>query len=125
MSYFNIYPKQIFATFKNTNELIGHLTFSLEQYGILLKPMASQIKIYRETNKTDEWQIAVTQFADIEVYYFNQFVNILSNYLFQTLQTNPSTYSVKEATNIEIYLDDIYINMSGPKPKIERINNKN
>lgn len=119
MSYLKIYPKRIFATLNVGSAFEGVFTFHLEQYGLQAIDKKSDVKI---TQDLGEWQIWVQPVSGLETPQFKQFVESLNNYLFSVLKVTPGHKSKNpELPSIDVFFDDVYFDMSGPEPVIQKL----
>jgi hypothetical protein len=117
MSYLKIYPKRINATLNADGGFEGLFTLHIEQYGLQTNEKKCDVKI---TQEGDQWQIWVQPLTGIETPQFKQFAESLNDYLFSVLKVipNPEDFGLPK---FEVYFDDIYFDMSGQEPVIQRI----
>jgi hypothetical protein len=117
MSYLKIYPKRIIATLNPEGVFEGVFTLQIEQYGLQANDKMCDVKI---TLDSDHWQIWVQPFTGLETPQFKQFVESLNDYLFSILKMVPNP---KDAglPKFEVFFDDIYFDMSGQEPVIQKI----
>ena len=99
----------------------GVFTLHIEQYGLKANDKKCDVKI---TRVGDQWQIWVQPVSGVDTPHFKQFVESLNQYLFSVLQVNldPKDASVPK---VEVFFDDIYFDMSGHEPVIQKISSKN
>jgi hypothetical protein len=121
LSYLKIYPKRIIATVNFEGVLEGVFTLHIEQYGLQANDKKCDVKI---TQEGDQWQIWVQPLNGIETPQFNQFTESLNDYLFSILKVVPNPDSAGLPT-VEVFFDDIYFDMSGQEPVIQKIPTKN
>ena len=117
MSYLKIYPKRIIATLDADGCFEGVFTLHIEQYGLQANDKKCDVKI---TQEGDQWQIRVHPLAGIETPQFKQFVESLNEYLFSVLQVTPNSEN-SGLPKFEVFFDDIYFDMSGQEPVIQKI----
>jgi hypothetical protein len=117
MSYLKIYPKRIIATLNAEGGFEGVFTLQIEQYGLQANDKKCDIKI---TKEGDQWQIWVQPLTGIETPQFKQFTESLNDYLFSVLKLTPS-YEGSGLPKVEVFFDDIYFDMSGQEPVIQKI----
>jgi len=121
MSYLKIYPKRIIATFNADGGFEGVLTLHIEQYGLVANDKKSDVRI---TQEGDQWQIWVQPLTCIDTPQFKQFVESLNDYLFLVLKVVPNPESAG-LPKFEVFFEDIYFDMSGQEPVIQKIPTKN
>ena len=121
MSYLKIYPKRIIATLNADGAFEGVFTLHIEQYGLQANDKKCDVKI---TQEGDQWQIWVQPLTGIETPQFKQFVESLKEYLFSVLQVTPSPEN-SGVPKVEVFFDDIYFDMSGLEPVIQKIPTQN
>lgn len=116
MSYLKIYPKRIIATLNAEGGFEGVFTLQIDQYGLQVNDKKCEVKIAKES---DKWQIWVQPLTGLETSQFKQFVESLNDYLFSVLKVapNPQGFGLQK---FEIFFDDIYFDMSGQEPVIEK-----
>jgi hypothetical protein len=68
----------------------------------------------------DQWQIWVQPLTGIETPQFKQFTESLNDYLFSVLQVTPRPEN-SGLPKFEVFFDDIYFDLSGQGPVIEKI----
>ena len=117
MSYLKIYPKRIIATLNVDGTFEGYFTLHIEQYGLQANDKKCDVRI---TQEGDQWQIWVQPLTGIETPQFKQFVESLKEYLFSVLQVTPSPEN-SGVPKVEVFFDDIYFDMSGQEPVIQKI----
>ena len=117
MSYLKIYPKRIIATLNADDAFEGVFTLDIEQYGLQANDKKCDVKIAKEG---DKWQIWVQPLTGLETPQFKQFVESLNDYLFSVLKVTPNLEEVG-LPKVEVFFDDIYFDMSGQEPVIQRI----
>ena len=121
MSYLKIYPKRIIATLNADGGFEGVFTLHIEQYGLQANDKKCDVKI---NQKGDIWQIWVQPLTHLETPQFKQFTESLNDYLFSILRVVPNLESAG-LPKFEVFFDDIYFDMSGQEPVIQKINLKN
>jgi len=121
MSYLKIYPKRILATSNQEGGFEGVFTLHIEQYGLQANDKKCDVRI---TQEGDQWQIWVQPLTGIETPQFKQFTESLNDYLFSILKvvSNPESAGLPK---FEVFFDDIYFDMSGQEPVIQKIHTKN
>ena len=121
MSYLKIYPKRIIATFDADGGFEGVLMLHIEQYGLQANDKKCDLKI---TQENGQWQIWVQPVSGVQTPQFKQFTDSLNGYLFSILKVaaNPQDAGLPK---FEVFFDDIYFDMSGLEPVIQRIPSKN
>ena len=117
MSYLKIYPKRIIATLNADGAFEGVFTLHIEQYGLQANDKKCDVRI---TQEGDQWQIWVQPLTGIETPQFKQFTESLNDYLFSVLKLTPS-YEGGGLPKFEVFFDDIYFDMSGQEPVIQKI----
>ena len=120
MSYLKIYPKRIIATLDADGGFEGVFTLHIEQYGLQANDKKCDVKI---TQEGDQWQIWVQPLTGLETPQFNQFTDSLNDYIFSILKVAPNPQDAG-LHKFEVFFDDIYFDMSGQKPVIQRIPTK-
>ena len=115
MSYLKIYPKRIIATLATDGVFEGVFTLLVEQYGLEAIDKKCDVKIYREE---EGWKLTVQPITGVETPQFKQFVDSLSHYLFSVSKFNPSTEGLGL---VDYFFDDVYFDLSGQEPVIEKI----
>jgi len=117
MSYLKIYPKRIIATLNAQGGFEGVFTLHIEQYGLQATEKKCGVRI---TKEGDHWQIWVQPLTGLETPQFKQFTESLNEYLFSILKVVPNP---KDAglPKFEVFFDDIYFDMSGQEPVIQKI----
>ena len=119
MSYLKIYPKRIFATLNAEGIFNGVFAFQLEQYGLQANDKKCDVKISQDTGK---WQIWLQPFADLDTPQFKLFTESLNDYLFSFLKVEPGQGSKdSELPSVDVFFDDIYFDMTGQKPVIQKV----
>ena len=121
MSYLKIYPKRIIATLNAAGDFEGIFTLHIEQYGLQANEKKCDVKI---TQENGQWQIWVQPLTGIETPQFKQFVESLNEYLFSVLQVTPAPEN-SGLPKVEVFFDDIFFDMSGQEPVIQKIHTKN
>jgi len=121
MSYLKIYPKRIIATLNADGGFEGVFMLHIEQYGLQANDKKCDVRI---TQEGDQWQIWVQPLTGIETPQFKQFVESLNEYLFSILRVVPNLESAG-LPKFEVFFDDIYFDMSGQEPVIQKIPAKN
>ena len=117
MSYLKIYPKRILATSNQEGGFEGVFTLHIEQYGLQAKDNKCDVKIAKEG---DQWQIWVQPLTGLETPQFKQFTESLNDYLFSVLKLTPNPQDAG-LPKVEVFFDDIYFDMSGQEPVIQKI----
>jgi len=117
MSYLKIYPKRIIATLNADGDFEGVFTLHIEQYGLQTKDKKCDVKI---TQDSDQWQIWIRPVSGVQTPQFKQFVGSLNDYLFSILKVVPNPESAG-LPKFEVFFDDIYFDMSGQEPVIQKI----
>ena len=120
MSYLKIYPKSIIATLYVDGAFEGVFTLHLEQYGLQANDKKCEVKI---TQEGEHWQIWVQPLTGLETPQFKQFTESLNDYLFSILKVAPNPQDAG-LPKFEVFFDDIYFDMSGQEPVIQRIPTK-
>ena len=121
MSYLKIYPKRIIATLNADDCFEGVFTLHIEQYGLQANDKKCDVKI---TQEGDQWQIWVQPLTGIDTPQFKQFTESLNEYLFSVLKVVPNPQNAG-LPKFEVFFDDIYFDMSGQEPVIQKITLKN
>jgi hypothetical protein len=121
MSYLKIYAKLIIATQNADGGFEGVFTLNIEQYGLQANDKKCDVKIAQEG---DKWQIWMQPLTGKETPQFKQFVESLNEYLFSVLRVTPSPEN-SGLPKVEVFFDDIYFDMSGQEPVIQKIPAKN
>jgi len=121
MSYLKIYPKRILATSNSEGDFEGVFTLHIEQYGLQANDKKCDVKI---THECDKLQIWVQPISGVQTPLFKQFTESLNDYLFSILKVAPNPESVG-LSKFEVFFDDIYFDMSGQEPVIQKIPAKN
>ena len=120
MSYLKIYPKSRIATLDVDGAFEGVFTLHLEQYGLQANDKKCEVKI---TQEGEHWQIWVQPLTGLETPQFKQFTESLNDYLFSVLKLTPS-YEGGGLPKVEVFFDDIYFDMSGQEPVIQKYKTK-
>jgi hypothetical protein len=121
MSYLKIYPKRIISTLNADGDFEGVFTLHIEQYGLQANDKKCDVRI---TQEGDKWQIWVQPLSGLETPQFKQFVESLNDYLFSILKVAPNPQDAG-LSKFEVFFDDIYFDMSGQQPVIQKITTKN
>jgi len=121
MSYLKIHPQRIIASLNADGAFEGVFTLHIEQYGLQANDKKCDVKI---TQEGDQWQIWVQPLTGLETPQFKQFVESLNDYLFSILKTVPNPVSAG-LPKFDVFFDDIYFDMSGQAPVIQKITTKN
>jgi hypothetical protein len=119
MSYLKIYPKRIIATLDADGCFEGVFTLHIEQYGLQANNKKCDVRI---THEGDKWQIWVQPVSGVQTPLFKQFTDSLNDYIFSVLKVVPNPESAG-LPKFEVFFDDIYFDMSGQQPVIQRIPN--
>ena len=117
MSYLKIYPKRIIATLNADGGFEGVFTLHIEQYGLQANDKKCYVKIAKEG---DQWQIWVQPVSGVQTPQFKQFIESFNDYLFSVLKLEPIPHDAG-LPKFEVFFDDIYFDMSGQKPVIQKI----
>ena len=117
MSYLKIYPKRIIATLDADGAFKGVFTLHIEQYGLQANDKKCDVRI---TQEGDQWQIWVQPLTGLETPQFKQFAESLNEYLFSVLKVAPNPHDAG-LPKFEVFFDDIYFDMSGQEPVIQKI----
>jgi len=120
MSYLKIYPKRIIATLNAQGGFEGVFMLHIEQYGLQANKKKCDVKI---THEGDKWQIWVQPLTGVQTPQFKQFVGSLNDYLFSILKVAPNPQDAG-LSKFEVFFDDIYFDMSGQEPVIQKISIK-
>jgi len=120
MSYLKIYPKRIIATLNAQGGFEGVFMLHIEQYGLQANEKKCDVKI---THEGDIWQIWVQPLTGVQTPQFKQFVGSLNDYLFSILKVAPNPQDAG-LSKFEVFFDDIYFDMSGLEPVIQKISIK-
>jgi hypothetical protein len=122
MRFLNVYPKRLLATLNEAGAFEGQLTFDLEQYGLINTGVVSDVLICENKVMAGEWMITLKPLFDIEMPHFDKFVKALNHYVFEVLQLMPNrTASGQELPTIKLFFDDMYFDMSGVDPVIQKV----
>lgn len=121
MSYLKIYPKRIIATLIADGVFEGVFTLHIEQYGLQANYKKCDVNI---TQEGDQWQIWVKPLTGLETPQFKKFTDSLNDYLFLMLKLTPNPHIVG-LPKFEVLFDDIYFDLSGQEPVIQKIPAKN
>ena len=117
MSYLKIYPKRIIATQNADGVFEGIFTLHIEQYGLQANDKKCDVKITQEGGR---WQIWVQPVSGVQTPQFKQFTDSLNDYIFSVLKVVPNPESAG-LPKFEVFFDDIYFDMSGQEPVIQKI----
>jgi len=124
MQFLNVYPKRIFATLNADGIFEGHIFFNLEQYGLLLSDTVTDITISEDPLMVGQWKIWVKPMFEVNMPHFDQFVETLNHYVFDVLQFMPNRRQPgKDLPVVKLFFNDIYFDMSGSKPVVQKITN--
>ena len=121
MSYLKIYPKRFIATLAADDCFEEVFTLHIEQYGLQANDKKCDVKI---TQEGDQWQIWIQPVSGVQTPQFKQFTESLNDYLFSILKVAPNPESAG-LPKFEVFFDDIYFDMSGQEPVIQKITLKN
>jgi|GEM_PF-1223065 hypothetical protein len=122
MQFLNVYPKRIFATLNADGIFEGHIFFNLEQYGLLLSDTVTDITISEDPLMVGQWKIWVKPMFEVNMPHFDQFVETLNHYVFDVLQFMPNRRQQgKDLPVVKLFFNDIYFDMSGTKPVVQKI----
>ena len=116
MSYLKIYPKRFIATLNGDGCFEGVFTLHIEQYGLQANDKKCDVKI---TQEGDQWQIWVQPVSGVQTPQFKQFVESLNEYLFSIVKVVPNPDSAG-LPKFEVFFDDIYFDLSGQEPVIQK-----
>ena len=122
MSYLKIYPKRIIANLNADSNFEGVFTLHIEQYGLQAKDKKCDVKI--TTQESEQWQIWVQSLTGLETPQLKKFVESLNDYLFLILKVVQNLESAG-LPKFEMFFDDIYFDMSGQEPVIQKTPTKN
>ena len=117
MSYLKIYPMRIIATLNPKGGFEGVFRLHIEQYGLQANDKKCDVKI---TQVGDQWKIWVQPVSGVQTPQFKQFTDSLNDYLFSILRVVPNPDSAG-LPKVEVFFDDIYFDMSGQEPVIQKI----
>ena len=117
MSYLKIYPKRIIATQNADGGFEGVFALHIEQYGLQANDKKCDVRI---TQEGDKWQIWVQPVSGVQTPQFKQFTESLNDYLFSILKVVPNPQDAG-LPKVEVFFDDIYFEMSGQEPVIQKI----
>jgi hypothetical protein len=121
MSYLKIYPKRIIAALNADGDFEGVFMLHIEQYGLQANDKKCDVRI---TQEGDHWQIWVQPLTGLETPQFKQFAESLNDYLFSALKVAPNPQDAG-LSKFEVFFDDIYFDMSGQEPVIQKIPTQN
>ena len=121
MSYLKIYPKRIIATLNADGAFEGVFNLHIEQYGLQANDKKCDVRI---TQEGDQWQIWVQPVSGVQTPQLKQFTESLNDYLFSILKVVPNPQGAG-LPKFEVFFDDIYFDMSGLEPVIQKISTKN
>lgn len=122
MQFLNVYPKCILATLSETGDFEGQLTFNLEQYGLQLEDRVCDLTISENPVMLGQWRIQMAPLYAIEMLNFEQFVRTLNHYVFDVLHFTPSRNAGGNGLPmVKLFFDDIYFDMSGAEPKVQKL----
>lgn len=122
MQFLNVYPKLLWATLNAEGVFEGQFTFNLEQYGLQLSDTVCDVTISEDPVMFGQWKIWVKPMFDVEMPHFDQFVDTLNHYVFEVLHFTPSRSAPgKDLPNVKLFFNDIYFDMSGAKPVVQKI----
>jgi len=94
---------------------------AVEQYGLQANVKKCDVRI---TQDGDQWKIWVQPLTGLQTPQFKQFEESLNDYLFSILKAVPNPDSTG-LPKFEVFFDDIYFDMSGQEPVIQKISIKN
>jgi hypothetical protein len=117
MSYLKIYPKRIIATLSACGSFEGVFILDIEQYGLQTNEKKCDVRISQEG---DQWQIWVQPVSGVQTPQFKQFADSFNDYLFSVLKVAPNPHGAG-LPKFEVFFDDIYFDMSGQEPVIQKI----
>lgn len=122
MQFLNVYPKLLCATLNAQGAFEGQFTFNLEQYGLQLSDTVSDVTISEDPVMFGQWKIWVKPMLTVDMPHFDQFVETLNHYVFEVLHFSPSrSTNGKDAPQVKLFFNDIYFDMSGAKPVVQKI----
>ena len=122
MHFLNIYPKRLWVTLNAAGAFEGEFTFDLEQYGLVTRDVMYGATVVESALMVGEWQILLTPQGEVEMPYFDKFVQALNYYVFEVLQLMPSRSAPgKDLPMIKLFFDDVYFDMSGPEPVMQKL----
>lgn len=122
MRFLNVFPKLLWATLNPEGEFDGHITFDIEQYGLLTPGVVCDAKICENPLMVGQWVVQVKPMFDVEMPHFDKFVETLNHYVFDVLQFMPSRSAPgKDLPIVKIFFNGIYFDMSGDEPVVQKI----
>lgn len=121
MRFLNVHPKRIHANLNNAGVFVGQFRFNIEQYGLQLKDTVCDITISEDPVMLGQWRLQVAPLYVIEMPHFDQLVKTLNHYVFEVLQFIPSrSASGKDLPSVKLFFDEIYFDMSGNEPVVQK-----
>ena len=117
MNYLKIYPKRIIATQSADGVFEGFITMHIEQYGLQANDKKCDVKIAQENG---QWQIWVQPVSGVQTPQFKQFTDSLNDYIFSVLKVSLNSQDTG-LSKFEVFFDDIYFDMSGNEPVVQKI----
>jgi len=122
MHFLNVYPKRLWATLNPVGAFEGQFTFDLEQYGLVTSDIVCDVTVCEDAVMAGQWKILVKPMFNVAMPHFDKFVETLNHYVFEVLQYTPNRSAPgKDLAMVKIFFDDIYFDMSGEDPVVQRI----
>ncbi len=122
MRFLNVYPKRLWATLNSAGAFEGQFTFDLEQYGLVTSDMVCDVTVCEDLVIVGQWKIVVKSMFNVQMPHFEKFVETLNHYVFGVLQFMPSrSVSGKDLPMVKLFFDEIYFDMSGDEPVVQKI----
>ena len=124
MRFLNVYPKRLWATLNPVGAFEGQFTFDLEQYGLVTSDIVCEVTVCEDLVMVGQWKILVKPMFNVEMPHFDKFVETLNHYVFDVLQFMPNRRQQgKDLPVVKLFFNDIYFDMSGTKPVVQKITN--
>ena len=125
MRFLNVYPKRLWATLNPIGAFEGQFTFDLEQYGLVSTGVVCDVTVVEDRVIAGEWSITMKPMLDVEMPHFDKFVEALNHYVFDVLQYMPNRSAPgKDLPMVKLFFDDVYFDMSGAEPVIQKVDLK-
>ena len=122
MRFLKVYPKRLWATLNPVGAFEGHLTFDLEQYGLITNNEVCEVTVAEDPMMVGQWKIWVKPLFEVDMPHFNKFVDTLNHYVFDVLQFTPNRSATGiDLPTVKIFFDGIYFDMSGAEPVVQKI----
>jgi hypothetical protein len=122
MRFLNVYPKRLWATLNSAGAFEGQFTFDLEQYGLVTSDIVCDVTVCEDLVIVGQWKIVVKPMFNVQMPHFEKFVDTLNHYVFGVLQFMPSrSVSGKDLPMVKLFFDEIYFDMSGDEPVVQKI----